>query len=226
MPSSTAFLGSPSPIIEEETEAQRREMIYPRGRAGIEPRLVWPRSPCLQLLHTPVPQWAGLGRGPVPRHSQSTVRAPVWEPISGCCAGAPHLSPCPGPPRGPALPGSFRHHSQPWKPMLPALQHLEEGQRLIFVREAGRNQASERSAPPSGYFHALSGPLQSSVPPHTQHRPRGLCPPPQAPLSLLHLPPSPQPGAAPPPTPRPLPGSPVTGAAGGNGCSFSPAFRV
>ena len=112
MLSSTAFLGSPSPIIEEETEAQRREMICPRGRAGIEPRLVWPRSPGLQLLHTPVPQRAGLGRGPVPRRSQSAVRAPVREPINGCCAGAPHLSPCPGPPRGPALPGSFRHHSQ------------------------------------------------------------------------------------------------------------------
>ena len=80
MPSSTALLGSPSPITEEETEAQRREMICPTSRAGIEPRLVWPQSPCLQLLHTPVPKrgpgW-GVARSPAgsPGRSQSPVRA-------------------------------------------------------------------------------------------------------------------------------------------------------
>ena len=118
MPSSTALLGSPSPVIEEETEAQRREMICSMGRAGIEPRLVWPRSPRLQLLHTPVPK-RGPGWGVAPSPASSPGRSqspcqgpPVREPISSCCAGAPHLSPCPGPPRGPALPGSFRHHPQ------------------------------------------------------------------------------------------------------------------
>ena len=111
MPSSTALLGSPSPIIEEETEAQRREMSCSMGRAGIEPRLVWPRSPCLQLLHTPVPRrgpgW-GVALSPAgsPGRSQSPVRAHQYGSQLVAAArghhtcppalGPPEAQPCPG----------------------------------------------------------------------------------------------------------------------------------
>lgn len=40
--------------------------------------------------------------------------------------------------------------------------------------------------------------------PRAAPHPRRLCPPPQAPLSLPHLPPSPQPGAVPPAPPPAL----------------------
>lgn len=54
-------------------------MICSRGRAGIEPRLLWPGSPGSWPLHTPVPKW-GPGWGVA--QSPARSRGPV-NPLSG-----------------------------------------------------------------------------------------------------------------------------------------------
>lgn len=135
---------------------------------------------------------------------------PAREPVSACCAGASHLSPCPGPPGGPALPGSLRAPPSALEADASSIAPFRRRtENHFFVREAGRNKASERSIPASGFFHALAGPpTELGLPRHRLSCLSCIC------LPLPNLGPCP---------PR---GSPMMGAAGGIGCSFSPACRV
>lgn len=147
----------------------------------------------------PCPQ-AGpwLGRGPVPSPFPGAQLIPCQgppapEPISACRAGAPHLSPCPWPPRGPALPRSLQAP--------PSAREADASSIAPFRKRTGAHFLSEKLGEIKPVREASR---HQDVSQPWLGRPRSAVSPPQAPPSLPRLPPSPRPGATAPPPWVPL----------------------